>query len=723
MRIKTEYGTIVLPDGTSQEDIAAAVEDLASRRGWQRPNEEPPVPKERPTDIPPQFEVPYTAADRIADNFPWSDEIRGAINGTARAALNKLKGKDAEWGQNVDAATDEARQRRAKFSEENPVQNAAAVGAGLVVGGAPKLAGFAADVLPGANYLSRLLYRDAPVGSVRQAVLTAHDEALAGLGSAAPSTLGSRIRNGALVGGAIGALEGSGEADNGTLKDRALAGLGGGALGAGFGTAVPLAGAGLSSVWSRIRPLVGAGSDNAARDRILEALSNDGVTLQDAEARLSRWATDGARGETLAEALGGGANVAATLKAVGSVPGPAKAAIRETFDARMRGQAQRVADDIPATTGARNNFYGAMDDLSQVQRQTATPRYEAAFSQPMPPSDRLAEFLNNRRIREGIRRGIDDELNLATAEGRAPHTFNEFVEFAPDGSVATIKTPTWALLDTAKRGLDSIVGRAIEENHGRVPRDMVSIDTLRRSFTRFLRDHNDEYRQALDAWSGPAASREALDMGRSLFTRDVEEIAREVADLRPGDRAHYIEGAMRAVRDRVGAKADTANGLAFWNNGDARDKLRTVLGDGAFKRFSDRMQRELEMADFSRRANPGIGSDTTPNAEAINAMQSVGGAFGSAVANGRDLLGATGFALRQLLNRRIYRDPRVNAEISDALLEQDPTSQAVLLANLQGRIRDYAAGGRSRDAALGGLANLSGNASGWTSGGPFKKKE
>lgn len=36
MRIKTDYGTIVVPDGTSQEDVAAAVRDLAFRAGAHR---------------------------------------------------------------------------------------------------------------------------------------------------------------------------------------------------------------------------------------------------------------------------------------------------------------------------------------------------------------------------------------------------------------------------------------------------------------------------------------------------------------------------------------------------------------------------------------------------------------------------------------------------------------------------------------------------------------
>ncbi len=715
MQIQTEYGTIELPDGSSQEAIEDAVDDFVSRSRQSAGSPSAAGPQKA------KFEIPYSAASRIADMIPWSDELRGVIDGTALSALNKLKGRDAEWGKNVDQATDEARARREKFAEEHPIQNALAIGAGLVVGGAPRLAGFAADVLPGANYLSRLIYRDAPVGSVRQAVLSAHDEALAGLGSAAPSTLGSRIRNGAMVGGAVGALEGAGAADNGTLQDRALAGLGGGALGAGLGTAVPLVGAGLSSVWSRIRPLVGSGSDNAARDRILEALSNDGVTLQDAEARLSRWAADGARDETLAEALGGGANVAATLKAVGSVPGPAKEKIRKTFDTRMRGQAERVSADIPATTGAKDDFYGALDALSSNQRKTAAPMYDAAFANPMPPSDRLKNFLTNRHIRAGLTKGIDDELNYATAEGRPPVTFNQFVEFGPDGAVEAIKTPTWAILDTAKRGLDRIIGRAIEENNGKLPRDMDSLNDLRKSYTQFLRTHNDEYGQALDAWAGPAASQSALKMGRSAFELDAEEISRQVANLGPGDRQHYVEGLMRAVRDRVGDKNKSANGVSWWDADNVQAKLKAALGDEAFARFSPRMQRELDMANFSRRSNPGIGSDTAPNAETINAMQSAGGAFGSAVMNGRDLLGATGFAIRQLLNRRIYRDPRVNAEISDMLLEQDPMSQAVLLANLQGRIRDYAASGRARDATLGGITNSLGNAAGASTAAPFRK--
>ncbi len=172
----------------------------------------------------------YGTTDRVADTVPWSDEIRGAINGTARAALNKLRGRDAQWQRHVDAATDEARHRRDAWADENPVANAAATGAGLLLTGAPRIAGQVASTAGG--LAARLLARAA---------------AIARLSQNAPSGIWPRMANEFLASGVTGALDASGNADDGSLQDRALAGVTGGIVGGTIGAGIPLAG----SAWRR----------------------------------------------------------------------------------------------------------------------------------------------------------------------------------------------------------------------------------------------------------------------------------------------------------------------------------------------------------------------------------------------------------------------------------------------------------------------------------------
>ena len=172
------------------------------------------------------------------------------------------------------------------------------------------------------------------------------------------------------------------------------------------------------------------------------------------------------------------------------------------------------------------------------------PRYARDISQEL--TDRLA------------RRDQAEEM-IYRGGGDPPPSPEDYVgRPAPTDELAYEAQPTAETWDYIKRGLDDQLtpyrsgkkewdeeGRAIQRTLLELRGELVNLNPV--------------YGEALNAFSGPAAMKDALEDGRRAFLDDGETLARRFSDFTPGEQEMYRAGALQALRKTLGTADVTHN--------------------------------------------------------------------------------------------------------------------------------------------------------------------
>ncbi|MDZ4320922.1 MAG: hypothetical protein U1A07_19130, partial [Phenylobacterium sp.] len=126
----------------------------------------------------------------------------------------------------------------------------------------------------------------------------------------------------------------------------------------------------------------------------------------------------------------------------------------------------------------------------------------------------------------------------------------------PEVEIAYQATPTAETWDYVKRGLDDVLetyrnkttGELVLNDQGRAV--LRTLQELRGE----LINLNPVYGEALEAYSGPAAMKDALEAGRGAFRETGESLQRRFEDFTAGEREMYRLGAIQTLREKLGGE-------------------------------------------------------------------------------------------------------------------------------------------------------------------------
>lgn len=406
------------------------------------------------------------------------------------------------------------------------------------------------------------------VGSIAGPTVALAPAGLTGVGArllGLSGSLGSRVALGGLTGAAISG--GDSYLTRGNDAGEALVDAG---LGGVIGGGLPIASKGLG--W--LGDLVTGRSAPREAQNIARALRDDEVPVDQINQRLQQLGPD-------AMVMDLGPNLQSQAGAVASVPGPGQRIVREAVRDRTRGGSRRVTDDVRQTIGSQPDIDALRTSTVQAQEAAAGPLYDAIRDVPIQAPPQLRSILQRPQGQQAIR----DAVDMAANDG---------YHFPTSGNVMTV-----GLADYIKRALDDMAtaaARAGRNNEARTARNMA------RAITSSVDRLEPRYRQARDAFAGPAAVLDALDGGATAFSREMSppQLRRALQGMTASERDAYLQGARSQIEALMGnAVNDVASLRNTFRKGWNEQKLRILLGDDIADDLLRRIDRELAYGQTS----------------------------------------------------------------------------------------------------------------------------
>lgn len=340
---------------------------------------------------------------------------------------------------------------------------------------------------------------------------------------------------------------------------------------------------------------------------------------------------------------------------------------------RNAGAVERLSGDVNAAFGSEK-AYDANQALMDARKTAAKPEYDAAYKHPpinpdeMKPEGAIGQLLE----RPSVRAGMANARKIAAEEGVDMHTLG--IDLDAQGEPILVRVPTWQTLDYMKRGIDQVVeqyrnpitGKLDLDTYGRVA------DITRTAFVGTMRDLNPSYAKALNAWSGPSRSMDALQVGADALKRSPEQNAARLAEMSANDVEFARLGIGQTLRDIVNkrgplaAEFDRVAGTQYGSK-STRDQLRPFFqSEDAYKKFVDSVTAETTMARTSNKILGG--SQTAERLAEDESSITPGDAAHTAIAGA---LGHHGALLNRLIGhgQKLWdkQNPELNAQIARLL--------------------------------------------------------
>lgn len=506
-----------------------------------------------------------------------------------------------------------------------------------------------------------------------------------GLGARGALGTGARaaIKTGAKVGATSGAIGGFnyGEGVQGSASG-ALIGAGAGGLAGGA-----LVGAG-KAVSALTKPTVNAfrraaGKDpNVAINQVRNALTADGNTARTAGDKIAKAQS---RGVPMALA-DTGENARQVAASVARQRGPARSLTVAKIGERQAEQMERISAAVRRDLGPTANIRELGDEIIKKARAESKPFYDKFEANP--GAGALANKLENLFARPSMQKALKNAYKNALEEGVDPNTVGFDLDAA--GEVLITETPSWKTLDAVKRGLDDVIEKK-RNDFGKLDLKTGAdraAEATRVRFRAAMKKANPDYAEALDAYSGNASMKRALEKGAKALNKSPDDINSMLKNMSAVDKEMYRTGVRKAIVDMIGTKGDFGDKV---NNLIGTPKSRAVLtrvfgGKRGYDNFIKSLREERELgltykavsgnSDTALRMN----FDETTNAEglAAAAAQTVGAAKRSGIGGAiGDILQRVGEAGKLGAGKA---GDTARESIAALLSETDPAELKLLIA-------------------------------------------
>lgn len=326
-----------------------------------------------------------------------------------------------------------------------------------------------------------------------------------------------------------------------------------------------------NSLLNRTMQTMGVQSvEERALDMIQRAMDRDGLTLEQATQKAA--GAFSMEPNTLMELAG--RNMKRLGRGALTAPGHGSDVMANTLESRARGEEETILDNFYGKSGlgGKTNVRQTIDQLADQREAEAAKNYGPIYDKTVDDPS-LGKFFEDPSFKSAYDRARRIQMRKGIASGdeaRLP-PIDELLN--EDG---TLKRPlTVREADRIKRGLDDVlqVGqRSPLDDGGLGNEEIASLREAKNAFVKKIDAQVPEYANARDAFAGKSAMMDALDQGRKIFSRKVDDAEADYAQLSTSEKEMFRRGAAEAFRDRIESVApgNDINRRVFDKTTDAR---------------------------------------------------------------------------------------------------------------------------------------------------------
>lgn len=585
-------------------------------------------------------ESPAMQAGRKMDfsigGVPVGSSIQGAINalqGPTMGFLDELAGAAAAPFGKYKEARDIVRGATQQFRQEYPIPaaltSAMTSAPMMLIGGAP-VAAAKGIIAPAATTAGRLL----TAGKV-----------------------------GTIQGGVSGAGESTAEDMSGIAADALKTAAQGGALGVAGQGALGVLGAVGGNVLQRASQTSAA---DYARTKLAEALSRSsgGIPVRPGGAASPSRAAD-------IQFLGPEATIADVsgqagkrlLDVLATLPGKTKDLTEQLIRGRQTGRTERImtaADEALGTQG--KGFVSSLNALEATQKAAQAPFRAQLEGLSVRADDDLIKILNREPA------AFKAAADLARREGEIPINLSKLKagDDIPFDALDTVKKALWTIAEKEKVNFaPTAESRAVNGIRVALTNKMDQLSP---------RDAGGSiYKQARDAFAGPAELRSAIETGRGAMKTDAIGVGELTKGMSASELEAFRVGALQSLRDKVGTEAGQTSLLKMWKETGTSDKLKQIFGND-YNKFASGIAKEAKLKELE---TVGRGSQTAERLFGegdLSVLPAVGQAVAGAVqGNPLPAMGAIPKIWNQIQTPEVTRNA-----LADLLLQRGPEAQKTL---------------------------------------------
>ena len=586
-------------------------------------------------------ESPSMQAGRKADfsigDVPVGSSVQGAINalqGPTMGFLDEIVGAAAAPFGKYQQARDYVRGATQQFRQDYPITgaltSAAASAPMMLIGGAP-VAAVKGAIAPVATTAGRLLTAG-KVGTIQSGI--------SGAGESTAQTVG------------------------GVAADTAKHAAQGAALGVGGQGVLGTVGAVGGNIAQRLSQTSAA---DYARTKLAEALSRmtGGTPVRPGGAASPSPAAD-------IQFLGPEATIAdvsgqagkRVLDVLATLPGKTKDLVEQLIRGRQTGRTDRImtaADEALGTQG--KGFVASLDALEATQKAAQAPFRKQLEGLSVRADDDLMKILNREPA------AFKAAADLARREGELPIDLSKLKvgDDIPFDALDTVKKALWTIAEKEKVNFAATAeSRAVNGIRVALTKKMDQLSPKDAA-------GNSIYKQARDAFAGPAELRSAISEGRGAMKTDAIGVGELMKGMSASELEAFRVGALQSLRDKVGTEAGQTSLLKMWKETGTSDKLKEIFGND-YKKFASSIAKESKLKELE---TVGRGSQTAERLFGegdLAVMPVVGQAVAGAVQG--NPLPAMG-AIPKIWNQVKTPEATRNA-LAELLLQRGPEAQKTL---------------------------------------------
>ena len=281
----------------------------------------------------------------------------------------------------------------------------------------------------------------------------------------------------------------------------------------------------------------------------------------------------------------GGDEVRALTRQVGKFKGGARNEVDKFFTDRDRNAGRRISNVINSKVSGVDKYYGSLDEMNSSRSELAKTQYDDAFNthKQMKLTPSLNKFVQDGRFLGALN------------EARTKKLIN--IE-EPINSLRTMDSVYRTLRDKA-----SIAFNAGAKEEGAVYSEFA------KDFVKRLDAEAPKYKEARNTFAGFSNMIEAQELGKNYTKFTPEQIQNEFKSFTKGEQDAFKIGVKESLQNEVLKTSRSADeATKIFGKAMQRQQLKPILGD-QFGEFSQRMRKEIRMADTKFRVTGGSRTD------------------------------------------------------------------------------------------------------------------
>lgn len=494
----------------------------------------------------------------------------------------------------------------------------------------------------------------------------------AAVGTATAARLAPTMLRAAAMGALEGGIAGFGAGEGG-FSNRMGTAATGAALGGTVGAVAPVAverGARLARSVGDSLGIGGASrAATVAERKVLEALQREGMTPDEALARLQE-----ARGMGITDITT--ADLGENLRGLGwrsqAVPNETRQGVVQQFAERRAGQAGQIAEGATEMAGVRGaTGIDYVDELDRATRAMAKPAYDAAYQVILNPKP-FQKFAGRKVVADAYKVAQD------LAEIRGDGTLPPFSQFVSGNGIPT------EVAHNVKRGIDALIEAETDAVTGKVTSRGRELINLKNDFNGEIIKQNGAYESANKMFADRSRLQSAYDAGSSFNRIPEKELARNVSKMTAQEKESLRVGIVSKVQELASVTGDASDfTTTIFGSPQRRAALRLAFDDP--KEF-DRFEKFIKIQqDKVRTARKVMGGSET--AERLmqrddsgvdpSSVMSILGQAGTG-----NVTGAAYNAAQNMMARAQGIGEQGAADMSRMLFSADPAQQASIMQRL-----------------------------------------